>query len=1269
MWITEAQLDEWVRGNSRIAQGVIVELVARLVAASCPSPRDRRFPRGDSIGQHGADGYLDIELGLDPFVPDGVSFWEIGTSLDAGDKATSDYRDRTKAVPEDDRKDATFVFVTPLSSLRDWKDTWKEGQQRDWLQERRGCNDWKAVRVIDGTRLNEWIREFHSVNAWLIQQTVGPVAADLDTVGQRWDIISSIGDPPPLPPQIFLVNREGAREKLDQVLADKTKHLKLDTPYTDQVVGFVSAHVAELSEASRLDAEGRCVIVSSSAAWNAVVAQRQRHILIADSMLDLAGEAGTILIQKAHRGGHAVIFRGDPGGIPDPSRAALPAPKIGQIQDALEKAGYSSERARTLAAKSGGILGSLLRCIQNLSLHPSWAETSAASDLVIAELLGSWVETSEGDKAIVENLSGNSYGEWIGRVREIALGPDTPLVQQDGHWRFVARFEGWYALGPRLYDEHLERLQKAATDVLSENDPVLDLAKEERFAASIYGKARKFSKRLRMGLAEALALVGSRDEALTNCSFGKAEATAVLTIRALLSEASAIKWASLNDVLPLLAEAAPQEFLGRLQDAIDADNSVFRDVFAEEGDGIMSRSYSTGVLWALETLAWAPEYLNQAAMCLGGLAAIDPGGMISNRPANSLRTILLPWLPQTLAPVSQRRSAAATLLSEYPDVGWKLLLALLPEVHSASGYTRRPAWRPIIPDDWTAGTTHAEYWEQVTAYADLAFEAAAQDPAKMRQLMDHWENLPKATGEKILSYLRSDEIKSLPEEARHQLWSGLVAVIDKHRRFADAAWAIGSGRLAELEEVATALDPGAPSMRHQRLFSENVLTLLDRGEDYQELYRKLEERRSQAVAEIADSGGLKAVLEFATAVEAPWQVGAALGRVAPPKVDVDVLPDLLESPQQAIAKLAGAFVMARFQDQRWPWVNGVIASIWSVEQIALFLSFLPFNREVWDHASRLLGENIGAYWKKAAVNPFQVEPPDLLFAAQQLTDHGRPVAAIQCLSQVVHKKDRFDPSLAVRALLEALNTHDGSRTPPEYETIEVIKALQEDSRTAPEDLFRVEWAFLPLLHGYHGATPQALEDRLATDPAFFSEVIRLAFRSKHTAPTNDESEDSSHWAIVMNGYRLLNEWHTPPGSVAHGGYDGDRLAQWLETAKQQTESTGHLEVAMIMVGRVLAHAPADPGGLWIHQAVARALNAKDASDLRDGFRNEILNSRGAHWVDPTGKAEAALADKYRLQAQDVDTAGYPRLAVTMREIVASYEREGERVRREEQGGI
>ena len=64
MIITENQLDEWVRGNAQIAQGLIVELIKRLVVRSAPNPKDRRFPLVIALGNQGQMVYLILILVL-----------------------------------------------------------------------------------------------------------------------------------------------------------------------------------------------------------------------------------------------------------------------------------------------------------------------------------------------------------------------------------------------------------------------------------------------------------------------------------------------------------------------------------------------------------------------------------------------------------------------------------------------------------------------------------------------------------------------------------------------------------------------------------------------------------------------------------------------------------------------------------------------------------------------------------------------------------------------------------------------------------------------------------------------------------------------------------------------------------------------------------------------------------------------------------------------------------------------------------------------------
>ena len=65
--------------------------------------------------------------------------------------------------------------------------------------------------------------------------------------------------------------------------------------------------------------------------------------------------------------------------------------------------------------------------------------------------------------------------------------------------------------------------------------------------------------------------------------------------------------------------------------------------------------------------------------------------------------------------------------------------------------------------------------------------------------------------------------------------------------------------------------------------------------------------------------------------------------------------------------------------------------------------------------------------------------------------------------------------------------------------------------------------------------------------------------------------------------------------------------------------------------------------------------------MRDGFRTRMFNSRGVHWVDPTGKPERELAEQFRQKAEDVENAGFQRFAVMLRELADRYDREAERI--------
>lgn len=945
---------------------------------------------------------------------------------------------------------------------------------------------------------------------------------------------------------------------------------------------------------------------------------------------------------------------------------ALWAQIIDEVQSANQNAGTItvdsiSEEIRSAFQKRG-----VETIPTDLGIKPSapkvsdWNNFEFASKLAIANLLGAWNEKSQADTDVIEHLIKEKYCDWIAKIREILQWPQSPLSLKNGIWTVVKRQEMWQSLGPRLFDEYLDKFKQCAINVLKELDPKFELPSEERYTANIHGKVLKHSHALRKGLADSIALLGCQPDALKNCSKDKAEAVAITVIREIFSGSDWILWASLNNLLPIFAEAVPEEFLSAVENALKKSPCPFDEIFSQERVGIFGENYMTGLLWALETLAWDEKYLVRVTVILGKLASHDPGGNWGNRPANSLITIFLPWLPQTIASVEKRKVAIQTLQKESPAIAWKLLLDLLPGQTRSSSDSHKPLWRQIIPEDWKKGVTKKEYWEQISSYADIAVKTAKGDFIKLNELINNLDNLTEPTFNKLLEYLEFAEVADRSEEERTSLWTSLVEFASKHRRFKDADWALSSELVDKIEQVAKRLAPQKPQNLYSRLFSQREFDLYEESGNWEEQRKKLEVRRRNAINEIIKYGGLNAVLQFAEIVDSPQNVGISLGFVGDDNIDSVILPDLLKTENKKMDLFVSGFVWGRHRNKGWEWVSQVDTSKWSKEQIGKFLSYLPFAQKTWEYSEQLLGEHETEYWSKVDVNPYQAEN-NLDFAIDKLIKHSRPKAAIRCAFAMLNLKKAFNKTQTIKALLNAVSSDEIYYSMDGYEIIELIKDLQDDPMTNQEDLFGIEWSYLPLLTGPgKQASPKLLEQKLASDSDFFCEVIRLIYRSKDETKSSKESTEQQKM-IATNAWRLLKDWRTLPGIQPDSSLSKEDFNSWLDSVKTKCEKSGHLDVALLTIGEMLIHYIPDPIGLWIHKSLAEALNADDAEKMRKGFYIGILNSRGAHAVDPTGKPEKELADKYRKQAEEVENSGYYRFAITLKYLADSYEHEAERI--------
>lgn len=1239
---TSTDIIRWAA--TRAAQERMPELIRRLVYATTDGPTYVDFPSGDAVQLEGWDGAVELQEDH-PVVPRDRSVWEIGTDQKVKGKADSDYEKRTAAPPPTGRgpvipAETTFVFATP----RRW------GAKAKWATARRAEQKWKDVRVLDAVDLEAWLLLAPATHVWLsrVMNLVPAGVSDLETTWADW----AEGTTPVTSTQLILASREAeAAQIVGWMQAPARGLLTVSAGSSDEALGVVGAATMALPEATRAPILARTAVVTST-----------------DALAQLAGSeaAMTIIVkyaaghevQRAIRGGHRVIVPTGPipGGAASTNRISIPRIRRHDAEAALIALNIPARRARDLA---GVARRSMLTLRRRLATNPAletpvWASAVEGPALVPMLLLGQFDESQDADLQALSALLTTDLNGARRVLQRWAQEADAPIRRVGNVWYLVSKEDAWDMLSRYVSPQDITRFAAVAKDVLGEVHPKFDLPAEDRWVASIHGKVRQYSGTLAAGVADTIALLGALDNSVT-LQGGVSPASVASGIARDLFETIAGDWrgwATLSPVLPLLAEGAPDVILHAIESQIANDPPAVQTLFGDEGDVMFSSSPHTGILWALETLAWSPDYLAHTARLLAALDRADPGGRISNRPRNSLRSIFLGWLPQTSADLDTRLAVLDGLRRREPEAARRLFASLLPQINDTSGSNPRPAWRDWVAEGAGEGATYNDIFRQTAALVGWMVTDAGEDPASWVTLIEALGNIGPNEFEAITAGLAKVLAGDASDTLRAPIADALRGLLSQHRSFADAEWSLPEDRLLPLEPLLDSATPADPVARLSWLFSHHPQLPEGREDDFEAHRAVVQQRQEAAVDELYHAIGTEGLVALAVRVDLPDEVGRFLAKHALLSTDEEIA--LLNRTLTATDHPTRSF--GRGFANGWTVRVGVAAALVHVQDLGAPLSDQTRGRLLLSHdmsqktldvVDALSAPAQEAFW--TSMNPFWLEGDQIERGFRAMLRFGRSHALIDAAAMHLRKHPYLDPEMLAAALEHAPTQRadpDGRRMTA-HDIGVVLDALERaaaEARFKEAEVAKLEFLYLGIL-GHFNRPPRILHRAIASDATLFVEAVRVAYQK---GGTDDVQAEAGKRQLAERAYRLLDSWREPPG-WSNGIMDAGAMNAWVDSAQGQLDAIGKREIGQTLIGMAMSGLPTDADGAWPLIPVRELMERIASQEFDNGLRIGRFNGRGVITRDPLGGGalERGVAEGYEAMAS-IATTRWPRTAAMLR---------------------
>lgn len=884
--------------------------------------------------------------------------------------------------------------------------------------------------------------------------------------------------------------------------------------------------------------------------------------------------------------------------------------------------------------------------------------------MALLSVIGSWDDSSPFDNMFVAKFLGVKTEAFNQFKSNLIQSSPSLLTIFNGIARVSNRRSIWRRAAPYVSADDLKRVAKLAIRMFGQVNEVFNQTKEERESNPWSGGKIEGSKILREGLSIGIAMCATDINRCTQISCDERNSFPVKIIRRIFKDSDWRLWATLDDMLPYLAEAAPDEYLACLRTFLHRRVRGLPQLYIQEERGLFGKTYILGIVNSLAMLAWFPNLLADTLSLLGEMAMKDKGGQWNPRPIDIFRRVLHPLAPHTWATSKKRMSVVKGIVKAVnKEVARKVIDSLLPtDYYSFTEGAIAPVFRCNGRSTKIAQVIDAqESWEQFNLYCQIAINLCGCNDSRLASFVtnaiDGWDD-PAFNA--LADYLKYNKVK-LSEEVAYKVWMAITKklewISEEDSRGIKIKW--DNPRIVMYKNLCDSFKPTNAILAARPLFSWDAYSTKNK--------KMLEDSRVDSINKIYRTHSIAGVLSLVSSVECPGIVGLSLGKVRCQEIDSLLLPSRMDDETCEIKSFVSGYATSCFEDLGWPWVESLGLDSWSQEEVAQFFYLLPCSNVVWSKLSNFV-KDVDLYWRLVK-RPIVDSLEDLQIAVRGLIKARCNAEAVDTIGRELSLNMNVPSSLVVDALESYIENGDYYKNSASlYELEKCIQEIQKDNSISVDRKVKIEWAFIDIANASrrNGFIPITLEKELSRDPSLFNEALKIAYLSENVVKAKAVKEEMSEsdQRRISNVWRLLYNWRIVPGALDDGGFDGRVFSAWTKKAFKLAKENKRLKPAMIALSQVLISAVREESDFWLPHEVAALLNKKSNSLMLSHFRVSLYNSRGAHTVDYSGKEDEALAAKYDNMADTAEGEGYFALAKEMRLLATMIRNDFKRLKEE-----